>query len=211
MYLFYRSARLGPGSAHEEMAWSVSITEKVNQISEAKFNLWTPFMSPGVNTLVWTTYVEDLAVLEATNDKLIADSGYMMLLEQSARYASNDAINDGLSQLIVSDLDPNAPEPSYVNVVSARLAPGGYTKGIEVGIEIAERAKKITGVPVSFGMDMTGNYGGLSWTSGYATIQDLQRAGETLNSNPDFAAFLDKSISTCYQPQATQTVFRRII
>ena len=92
---------------------------------------------------------------------------------------------------------------SYKNAPTKSVSVGG-TRFVyrELGID--------TGVPVIFGMDMTGNYGGLSWTSGYATIQDLQRAGETLNSNPDFAAFLDKSITTCYQPQATQTVFRRI-
>lgn len=211
MYLFYRTARLQPGSAHEEMAWSVSITEKVNQISEATFNLWTPFLSPGVNTLVWTTAVEDLSVLEATNDKLMADSGYMMLLEQSARYASGDAVNDGLTQLLVADMDAESTTPGYVYVVESRLAPGGYARGIEVGITIAEQAKKITGAPVSFGIDATGNYGGVTWTAGYETIHDLQRGGEALNSDPGFAAYLDENVPTCFQPDATHAIYRRIV
>src|SRR5947209_14856730 len=73
VYLFAREARLGPGHAQEELAWAAAITEKVNQISETKVSLWTTFMSPAVNTLYWTTFVEDLATIEAMNDKLMTD------------------------------------------------------------------------------------------------------------------------------------------
>lgn len=210
MYLFYRSARLGTGSAHEEISWSLSITEKVNQISPTRVSLWTTFMSPGVNTLTWTTVVENLADLESTNDKLMSDNGYLMLLEQGARYASQDAINDGLMQFLHAEsINPDQP-PAYVTSVDAVLLPGSYMHGIEVGIEIATRAQRITGVPVSFCIGTTGVYGSVSWFGAYDSIEQVQRSNEELNADMSFAEFLDKEVKTAYQPAATQTLYRRL-
>lgn len=209
MYLFYRSARLGPGSAHEQLSWSLSMTEKVNQVSETRYSLWTPFLSPGVNTLIWTTVVESLSTLEATNDKLLVDEGYHMLLEQGARYASADPINDGLMQYL--HLDGADKPPAYVSVVQAQLAPGQYVHGVEVGLEIAQRAKAASGVPVSFAIASTGVYGQVEWHAGYDCVDHLQRAGEALNGDLSFAQYLDAEAKQVYQPVgATQQVFRRL-
>lgn len=211
MYMFARSARLGPGSAHEEQAWAVAMTEKVNQISETKVNLWTPFASPGVNTLYWTTFVEDLATLEATNDKLLSDSGYHMLLEQGARYASQDAIDDVLMQVVHADgIDP-AREPAYVAEVAAVVAPGAGGKGLEIGIEIAKRATKISGAPTSFSIGATGAYGQVAWHTGFESITELQRAQTALQMDPTFMKYLDSTIVGVYQPGATQSIFRRLM
>lgn len=213
MYMFARAARLGPGSAHEEQAWAVAMTEKVNQISETKVSLWTVFASPGVNTLYWTTFVEDLATLEATNDKLLADSGYHMLLEQGARYTSNEPINDALMQIVHAGEgtgDPNRM-PAYVTEVAAVVAPGGATKGLEIGIEIANRAEKITGTPTSFSVGATGAYGQVAWHTGFESITELQRAQNAIGLDPGFMQYLDENIKGVYQPGATQTIYRRLM
>ena len=211
MYLFHRSARLGPGSAHEQMSWSLSMTEKVNQISETPVSLWTPFLSPGVNTLIWTTMVDSLSTLEAANDKLLVDEGYHMLLEQGARYASTDAINDGLVQFLQLEATNVTNPPAYVSVVQAQLAPGSYVHGIEVGLEIAQRAKAASGVDVSFAIATTGIYGQVEWHAGYDSVEHLQRANEALNADISFAQYLDSEVKQVYQPTgATQKVFRRL-
>lgn len=213
MYMFARAARLGPGSAHEEQAWAVAMTEKVNQISETKVSLWTVFASPGVNTLFWTTFVEDLSALEALNDKLLADSGYHMLLEQGARYSSNEPINDQLMQIVHAGdgtADPNRM-PAYVTEVAAVVAPGGAMKGLEIGIEIATRAEKITGTPTSFSVGATGAYGQVAWHTGFESITELQRAQNAIGLDPGFMQYLDENIKGVYQPGATQTIYRRLM
>jgi hypothetical protein len=63
MYISTRSARLAPGNLRDSMAWALSVTEKVNQISEVQVHLWTTVNSPGVGTLSWAATVEDLEVL----------------------------------------------------------------------------------------------------------------------------------------------------
>lgn len=210
MYLFARGARLGPGHAQEETAWAIAMTEKVNQISETKVSLWTTFMSPGVNTLFWTTFVEDLATLEAANDKFMTDSGYLMLLEQGARYVSADPINDVLMQVVHADeIDVNK-QPAYVAEVAATVASGNGVRGIELGVEIAVAAKKLTNAPVSFSVAATGAYGAVAWHTAFESITELQRGQEAL-LDPEFLQLIDTKAKDVYQPAATQSIYRRIM
>ena len=211
MYTFFRSLRLGPGSLQEQMAWSLSMTEKVNQISEATFTLWTPFLSPGVNRLFWVAFVDDLATIEATGDKLMADSGYHMLLEQGARYVSTDAINDVITMVVHAEgIDP-ARQPAYVAEVTAVAATGAGAKSVEVGIEIAKLATKTTGTPTMFSVAGTGIYGQVAWHTGFDSITDLQRGQTAIAMDAKFTEYLDKSTPGVYQPAATQNVYRRVM
>ena len=209
MYIFTRSARLAPGNLRDSMAWALSVTEKVNQISEAQFHLWSTFNSPGVGTLSWVTTIEDLEVLEATNAKLMADDGYHSLIEQGAKHLSADALNDGLIRLIVADADASAAETHFVSINQAVLAPGHAVRGIEVGIEIAQRAKRSVGRPVSFGASTTGEYGTVGWIGYYDSIQQLQTAQETLAADTDFAKYLDKEASQVYLPNRSSVTWYR--
>jgi hypothetical protein len=212
MYLFARSARLGPGNLRDSMAWSVNITEKVNQISELEVGLWTTVFSPGLGTLVWTAAVEHLSVLEATDAKLAADDAYIALVEEGAKYSSGDAIDDALLQLVHADEDAANSQPLYASVVASALSPGNSTRGIELGVEIAQRVKKITGRPTSFGVASTGAYGAVEWISLYDSADELQKAEADIAADPSFAQFLDKEASTAYNAGVTvQNIYRRIV
>jgi hypothetical protein len=212
MYLFSRSARLGPGNLVDSMAWSVKVTEKVNQISELDVRLWTTVFSPGLGTLVWSAMVDDLAVLEATDAKLFADAGYTSLVEEGAKYSSGEAIDDALVQLILADEDARNAQPQYASVVQAVVAPGSAVRAMEVGVEIAQRAKKITGRPTSFGAAQTGPYGGVGWFILYDSVEQLQKSGETIAADSSFAQFIDKEAGKAYLAGATtQKVYRRVV
>jgi hypothetical protein len=209
MYIFTRSARLAPGNLHDSMDWALSVTEKVNQISEARFHLWSTVNSPSVGTLSWAAKIEDLEVLEATNAKLMADDSYHSLIDQGAKYLSADARNDSLTRLIVADAQASATDTQYVSVNQAVLAPGHSVRGIEVGVEIAQRARKSTGRPVSFGARATGEYGKVGWIGYYDSVQQLQTAQETLAADTDFAKYLDKEASQAYLPNRSSVTWHR--
>jgi hypothetical protein len=212
MYLFSRSTRLGPSNQREAMEWSVNVTQKVNQISELEVSLWTTVFSPAVGTLAWTAAAETLAQLEATNDKLVADDSYLSLVEEGAKFSSGDAIDDAVVQLILADPDAANTQPQYATVVQAVLTPGSSARGIEIGVEIAQRVKKVTGRPTSFGAALAGPYGGVGWFIVYDTVEQLQAAGEAIDADASFVQFVDKEASKLYQVGATvQTAYRRII
>jgi hypothetical protein len=211
MYIFTRSARLAPGNLRDSTAWALSVTEKVNQVSEAPFHLWSTVNSPGVGTLSWAATIEDLEVLEATDAKLMADDGYHSLVEKGAKHLSADALNDSLIRLIVADAEASVTETHFVSVNQAVLAPGHSVRGIEVGIEIAQRAKKSVGRPVSFGASATGEYGTVGWIGYYDSVQQLQTAQEALAADTDFAKYLDKEASQVYlSNRSSVTWYRKV-
>src|SRR6516162_1052863 len=99
MYLFSRRARLAPGNIRAAMTWANAVTEKANQISSLDISLFSSVFSPGVGTLVWSTFAPDLASLEAATDKLAADDGYAAILDEGSKFIQ-PGIDDGLLQLI---------------------------------------------------------------------------------------------------------------
>ena len=211
-YLFTRPLRLAPGNLLDSMTWSAKITEKVNAISEVPVSLWTTVFSPKLGTLSWTVVVEELAQLEALDQKLVADSGYTALADEGARYTSDSGIDDSLTSIIHADPDAATGERQYAGVVEAVLAPGYAVRGIELGVEIAQRAKKITGRPTSFGSLQTGAYGGVRWIAMYDSVDQVQKAEGALAADKGFAELLDKDASKAYLASgSTQTMYRRVI
>jgi len=212
MYLFTRTARPLLGRTRDLMAWSVNVTEKVNQISQTPVNLWTTAFSPGTGTLVWTTVVDDLSTLEATETKLAADDGYLSLADEGAAFASTDPVDDHLIQVLHAETDGSSPAPAYAVVVNALLAPGASVRGIELGIEIAQRAKAITGTSTSFGVGVTGPYGMVTWVTGADSVDQLQRSQEATAADAEFAKLVDAQGSDAYMAgSATQIVYRKIL
>lgn len=211
MYLFTRTVRLAPGNLDQAMAWSVRITEKVNQLSETPVALWSTVLSPRVGTLAWTTVVEDLKTLETGEGKLMADGGYLDLVNQGATFSSGDTIDDTVIQLVATEIDTTGTPRPYASVVRSVLAPGAMASGIELGVEIAQQVKKTTGCPCSFGVTATGPYGGVVWITGYDSIEQLQRAEEAITADAGFIGLIDQKASKAYAPgTAEQAIYRRI-
>ncbi|HEY1443594.1 MAG TPA: hypothetical protein VGF51_01750 [Acidimicrobiales bacterium] len=210
MYLFSRSVRLGAGNPEKQLAWALKVTEKVNQISEVPVQVWSSVFSPRAQTLVWTATVDDLLTLETIEDKLISDSGYVSLVEEGATHGSDDPIDDALLQFVFADPATTEIEATYATTIQATLAPGGMARGIELGVETAQRAGKITGCPTSFGTSVTGTYGSVEWITIFSSIEQMQRGQEAIVADADFGQMVDKELSKVYLPGAQQLAWRKI-
>jgi len=209
VYLFSRSVQHDRANLLDSMAWSVSITEKVNTISETPVSLWTSVMSPELGRLTWTTVVEDLSTITTMQDKLIADPGYVELAEQGARFSSGAPAVDGLVRYVHADRDGIATA-QYSTVVRAVLAPGAWASGVALGVEIATRAKAITGRPTSFGAMQSGTYGEVGWIVLYDSIDEVQAGTEALADDASFAKLLDDNAGTWIPGASTQVINRRV-
>ena len=209
-YLFTRSIRVS-GNLVDSMGWSARITEKVNQISEVPIALWQPIMSPQINTLNWVAVVDDLAALTATDEKLMADSTYLDLVQEGAKFNAGTGVDDQLVQLI--HVDPDAGDSAqFESTVRAILAPGSFRSGAALGVEIAQRAKAPTGRPVLFGMASTGEYGEVAWYGLYDSIEQVQASEEALAADADLAELIDEKASKAYLPgRTTQELARKIM
>ncbi|MDQ1476981.1 MAG: hypothetical protein QOE62_2210 [Actinomycetota bacterium] len=210
MYLYSTSARSGVANPVKVMEWALNMTEKINQISEVRTSLWTSAMSPAMGTMAWTSVVSDLAIIEDTEAKLAADPGYTDLVGQATALLSTDPADQTLMQLVHADPDAAAVDAHYASTTRATLAPGSMVAGIELGVELAQMVKKITGRPTSFAVSVTGDYGAVMWVSMAETIQQLQASIEALNSDTTFAKAVDNKAGKAYLPGATETISRKV-
>jgi hypothetical protein len=211
MYLFSRRLRLAPGSQIKGVDWAARMTEKVNAIAETEVALWSPRFSPNVAALSWTTVVEDLSQLEATEAKLAADSGYLALVEEGGALVSGQDFDDGLVELIHADPDAADVTAEYVAVVTAVASVGQQVKSVEVGIEIAALAKEVSGAPTSFGRALTGSYGQVGWFTLYPSIDALQQAEAAIGASEEFIQLIDAKAGPVYQQgSGEQTIWRKL-
>jgi hypothetical protein len=213
MYLFSRRARLSGGKFRDSMAWAVGITEKVTQTTGLQVGLWSQTFSPAVGTLVWSTFVPDLTTLEAATDKLTVDDAYNDLVDRGVEFVIPGSIDDTLAMIIHGQPDPNR-HVEYVAAVRTTISGGNLARGIALGVEIAQRAEKITGLPTAFLGDSTGNYGGVTWLTAFANVAELERAEQKLNTDQSFIELIDTKAAGVYAEQpgaSTQLVYRRIL
>ena len=213
MYLFSRRARLGGGKPRDSRAWATSITQRVTQTSGLQVGLWMQTLSPAVGTMVWSTFVPDLATLESGLDKLMGDDGYHELVEQGAQFTIPGSLDDTLGVVIHGQPDPDR-HPQYIASVRTTIVAGGLAKGIALGIEIAQRAEQITGAPTAFLAGATGNYGGVSWLTAFADVAELERAQMALNTDAGFIELIDSRAPGVYTDQpgaSTQLLYRRVV
>jgi|GEM_PF-900431 len=213
MYLFSRRARLSGGKLSESMAWATSMTERVVQATGMQVSLWTQTFSPAVGTISWSTFVPDLATLEAANDKLMADNAYHELVDRGTEFVIPGSVDDSLGMVVHGAPDPNR-RAEYVGVVRSTGAAGKLARGISLGVEIAQRVEQITGLPTLFLAGTTGNYGGVAWVTAFADVAELERAQMALNMDESFVELIDREAPGVYtdEPGATtQVILRRIV
>ena len=211
MYLFSRQIRFGPGKTRDQMDWALGQTEKVNQITGLQVSLFMQVYSPEVGRVGWSTFVPDLATLETAGDKLNADDSFVAATDKGAAMSVGGA-DDSLSQVIYGEPDPSR-QIEYVTVVRAVCATGNVARGMEAGVELAQRAEKIMGTPSLFLADVTGNYGGVGWVSGYENVHALETAQQALAGDESWAKFVDKETAGVYAEEpslTTQIIYRRL-
>jgi hypothetical protein len=212
MYLFSRQMRLARGRIDDGMSWAVGQCERATRISGLQVSLYTQVFSPQLGTIAFTAFVPDLASLEEANDKLMVETDFLAGLREGADFVESP-VDDLLFDVVHGEPDPGR-DVRYVTGVRAVCAAGQLSRGLGLGVEIAERAEGITGTPTMFLAGATGSYGTVAWISGHESVQALDASRQALAADADWLAYLDREIAGVYfeSPEATQqTFYRRVV
>jgi hypothetical protein len=206
MFVFTRSGRFAPGANRDVISFIEAVTEQARQETGLDIHAWSSTMSPELGTVVWATLAEDLEHLEQANDKLLASESFIDLVDRGAGLFAGP-LSDGLAQVVAGEVDPSAPTPNYITVARAVAANGQLRAAFAGGVEIAEVATRITGVPTMFLVSSTGAYGGCAWSSGFADIGQLERADAALMADDAWIDLIDR-VGPSYDPGAAQSIYR---
>ncbi len=192
MYLFARQARLiGP----DAVKWASTIRDHVATVTKSEIQLWATTLSPGFGTVTWTSSWDDLGSLETSFAKLVGDAKYQALATEGAQF-----INGGVDDTLYQSLYDGSGESGSIQLVSsiqAVCATGQLMTALANGVEIAQKAESATGRPTMFLTNVTGNYGGVGWLSGYENLAAFEDANAKLNADANWLAFIDGA-TTCY-------------
>lgn len=210
MYRFTRMARL-TGNPTKSIEWAVTIAEKVNQISETPVSLWTSVLSPAVGLCAWTTTVDSVAEIETLDAKLVVDSGFVALQAAGSEHIIPGSINDSLATIIYETPRAQSGTFHYASITAAQVQPGQFRRGVDLGVEFAQKAHALTGLETSFEAAVTGNMGTITWALAADTIEQLQRGEDTLNGDETFLKMIDTEGAKAYQPNATVSYLRRLL
>lgn len=207
MYLFSRSTRLADADG---LTWAVGMTEHAKRVTGLDIGLWGQVWSPEFGRIAWTTFVPDLATLAAAGDKMNADAAMAADAAKGAAHTTG-GMDDALFNIVHGVLDPNAPQAEYVTTVAAVCANGSLSKGMTTGVEIAQRAEKITGAPTMFAANVTGVYGGVGSMTGFANIESLEAAQQAMAADAEWAKQVEKAGSAYAAERGvtTQLIHRR--
>jgi len=206
MYLFTRSGRFAPGANREVVSFVGDVTEKVRQETGMDVHAWSSMFSPDLGTVVWATFADDLEHLEQANDKLTMSDSFIDLTDRGAGLFAGP-LSDRVAQVVAGEVDPTAPTPNYVTSARAVATNGQLRAALAGGVEIAEAATRITGVPTLFLVGSTGAYGGCAWTSGFTDIGQLEQAEAALMADDGWIELIDR-VGPSYAPGASQSIYR---
>lgn len=211
MYIFSRRVQMSGAHLSKSTKWAVEQAERVSKISGLEFSLWADMYGPRVGSLLFSTFVPDLATMVAATTTLMGSDDYLKSIEQGSQYLVGPA-EDTLIQLVNEIPDPSR-EVNFVAVVSAVIAEGNFGRAPGICLEIADRASKITGLPTLFGVDTTGCYGGVRWITGAGDIAELEHANSALATDASFTSYLDHDANGCFaeEPALTQQALLRRI
>jgi hypothetical protein len=207
MYLNARQTRL---TTFDGVDWANRIKDRVIEVGGNPCELWATVYGAGYGTVHWTSWAPDLASLATAGDALIADPGYLALSAEGANYTVG-GVDDQLLKPLVGEVDPDR-NITYVSGVVAVCAAGNIERAMTAGVEIAQRAESITGLPTMFLSAMTGPYGGVSWLTGYEDITSVEKAQDALGADIGFVKLID-STQGCFveDPALTvQTLYRKL-
>ncbi len=209
-YLFNRSGQIAPGNLLDAMSWAVQITEKVNDLVDTPFSLWSTVLSPKVGTLSWSTVVADLADLTAIDAKMMGDGGYLELVEKGGKFLNADGMNDSVVSIVHAH--PYERDTlAYAAITTTTLAPGHMVDGVQLGVEIADKVRALSGCSVMFGTSLTGPYGEVGWIVLCESIEQVQHLNTSMSADPEWFEMLDNRASKAYSTgSGMRTITRKI-
>jgi hypothetical protein len=209
MYLFSRRIRLGPGNTRASMERALEQTKSVTNITGLQVSLFMQVYSPEVGAVAWSTFVPDLATLEAAADKLNADDAFAAAVDKGSSFTVGGA-DDLLAQVVYGEPNPTR-EIEYVTAVQTVCANGNLGRGMELGINSRSGRRSSSAHRPLFLANATRTYGSVGWITGHENAQALEASQQALASDEDWVTYIDKNVGDVYTDEpshTTQLIFR---
>jgi len=163
----------------------MSITEYVNSHGTIPVTCWTGTFGYPLGTVAWSAMVESQTALAAATAPLLADSGYLDLLDQAADLTSIPG-QDMLREVVYGTPGEPPAVGAVATITTATAVVDRLGDALGWAVEIAQFIEGTIDSPIAVLTDVFGTLGGITWigSSPDAAASDAARA--KLNGNADY-------------------------
>ncbi|HEX6660016.1 MAG TPA: hypothetical protein VF065_18120 [Ilumatobacter sp.] len=184
MQLFSRQVQL-TGPIAETSAYAADMTAHVTGLIGREVSLWSTVFGAPLGTMTYTLRVDGVADVLAIAAQVQADAEFHAKLAKGADYAVGDA-QDRLFQPLNAEFGDPPPVGSIALVTSAVIANGAYDKAFAWGIDMAQHASSVAGIPTLFVAEQFGSFGSVGWIGVAADGAAIDAGTAALNADADY-------------------------
>ncbi len=184
MLLFTRLVTL-TGSPRKSMPWAMQITEYVNSHGSLPVTCWATTFGQPIGTVGWSTMVESQAALAAGTGGLLADPGYLDLIDAAADLVSTPG-QDLLREVVYGTPGDPPAVGSVATVTTATAIVDRMADAVGWAVEVAQHVEGVIGSPVAVLTDVFGTMGGIAWIGIQPDVAALDASRGKLNADAGY-------------------------
>jgi hypothetical protein len=170
MYIFSRSTIAALDRELDAIPPAIGVAELVTKLTGHEISVFTARFGAPLGGVMWSTRVESMVDLQAITDKLMADQGYLDMLE-SMRGLFMAPAEDRLGRVLTGPID--APRSKYYGVTRAAMTNGKQADALAFGVRTAEYIGTAFGTQSVFTKSAYGGFNDVTWIVGFDSEADV--------------------------------------
>ena len=175
MYIFSRSTIAALGRQFDAIPAAVGVAQMVTKVTGHEVNVFTARFGAPQGSVMWSARTESMAELQGITDKLMADAGYLEMLESMNGLFMAPA-EDRLSRVLTAPIE--GATSKYYGVTGAAMANGKQADAIAFGIKTAEYIGTSLGTMSAFTKSAYGGFNDVSWLVAFDSEADVDAFDE---------------------------------
>jgi len=184
MQLFTRTVTLN-GAPADIGAYATDMRSYVSGVLGTEIGLWGVQFGAPAGTMVFSTRVDGLAGAAAMTATLMADEGYHAKIANGQQYVGGPA-QDQILNPLHGEIGEGPPPVGAIATVTTAVASAGFDQAVGWGIELAQLAESVMGLPVIFGAGIAGTFGEFAWLSIAPDAAAADAANEAVLGSADY-------------------------
>jgi hypothetical protein len=171
MYIFSRSTIATLGRQFDAIPAAVGVAQKVTQVTGHEVTVFAARFGAPQGSVMWSARTESMTELQGITDKLMADAGYLEMLESMNGLFMAPA-EDRLSRVLTAPIE--GATAKYYGVTRAAMANGKQAEAVAFGIRTAEYiGTSSLGTTSAFTKSAYGGFNDVSWIVAFDSEADV--------------------------------------
>jgi hypothetical protein len=188
MFIFSRTTNLDRHDLMAGIAASVEVAGMVTEITGVTVNVFLSRFGEASNSVRWSCRTESHVELQSMMDTLMAHAGYQAWVDDHNALFETSPV-DHLARVVSSSGTDAAPS-KYYTTLTATAQNGKMAAAVEFGMKAQAWVAATTGLATAFLAPVYGPFGTVTWLTGAASMDDVDRLEQMQAGDPGYHALV---------------------